>query len=89
MRMITLTKKKIKRLTLAGALTAAAVAVGIGAVLTSVGTQATERLLPIYCVERGDKKLEHAGAHRHSGRIRRPRDFLCHRGLVRQIPRGR
>lgn len=57
MRMITLTKKKIKRLTLAGALTAAAVAVGIGAVLTSVGTQATERLLPIYCVERGDKKI--------------------------------
>lgn len=55
--MITLTKKKIKRLTLAGALTAAAVAVGIGAVLTSVGTQATERLLPIYCVERGDKKI--------------------------------
>ena len=41
MRMITLTKKKIKRLTLAGALTAAAVAVGIGVVLTSVGTQAT------------------------------------------------
>lgn len=57
MRMITLTKKKIKRLTLAGALTAAAVAVGIGAVLTSVGTKATERLLPIYCVERGDKKI--------------------------------
>lgn len=57
MRMITLTKKKIKRLTLAGALTAAAVAVGIGAVLTSVGTQATERLLPIYFVERGDKKI--------------------------------
>lgn len=57
MRMITLTKKKMKRLTLAGALTAAAVAVGIGAVLTSVGTQATERLLPIYCVERGDKKI--------------------------------
>ena len=40
-----------------GALTAAAAAVGICAVVTSVGTQATERLLPIYCVERGDKKI--------------------------------
>lgn len=57
MRMITFTKKKIKRLTVIGTLTAAAVAVGVGAVLTSVGTQATERLLPIYCVERGDKKI--------------------------------
>lgn len=57
MRMITFTKKKIKRITVIGTLTAAAVAVGVGAVLTSVGTQATERLLPIYCVERGDKKI--------------------------------
>ena len=55
MRMITFTRKKIKRLTVIGALTAAAV--GICAVVTSVGTQATERLLPIYCVERGDKKI--------------------------------
>ncbi len=57
MKMITLTGKKIKRLTAVGALAAAAAAVGIGAVLTSVGTQATERLLPIYCVERGDMKI--------------------------------
>ena len=57
MRMITFTRKKIKRLTVIGARTAAAAAVGIGAVVTSVGTQATERLLPIYCVERGDKKI--------------------------------
>ena len=57
MRMITFTRKKIKRLTVIGALTAAAAAVGICAVVTSVGTQATERLLPIYCVERGDKKI--------------------------------
>ena len=56
MRMITFTRKKVKRLTVIGALTAAA-AVGICAVVTSVGTQATERLLPIYCVERGDKKI--------------------------------
>lgn len=57
MRMITFTRKKFKRLTVIGALTAAAAAVGICAVVTSVGTQATERLLPIYCVERGDKKI--------------------------------
>mgnify|MGYP005940831353 FL=1 len=57
MRMITFTRKKIKMLTVIGALTAAAAAVGICAVVTSVGTQATERLLPIYCVERGDKKI--------------------------------
>ena len=57
MRMVTFTKKKIKRLTAICALTAAAAAVGIGAVLTTVGTQATERLLPVYCVERGDKKV--------------------------------
>lgn len=57
MRMITFTRKKVKRLTVIGALTAAAAAVGICAVVTSVGTQATERLLPIYCVERGDKKI--------------------------------
>lgn len=57
MRMITFTKKKIKRLTVIGVLTAAAAAVGIGAVITSVGTQAQERLLPVYSVDRGDKKL--------------------------------
>lgn len=57
MKMITLTKKKVRRLTAIGALTIAAAAVGVGAVLTSVGTQATERLLPVYSVERGDKKL--------------------------------
>lgn len=57
MRMITFTRKKVKRLTVIGALPAAAAAVGICAVVTSVGTQATERLLPIYCVERGDKKI--------------------------------
>lgn len=57
MHMITFTKKKIKRLTVIGVLAAAAAAAGIGAVITSVGTQAQERLLPIYSVERGDKKL--------------------------------
>ena len=57
MRMITFTKKKIKRLTVVGVLAAATAAVGIGAVLTSVGTKASERLIPVYSVERGDKKL--------------------------------
>lgn len=57
MRMITFTKKKIKRLTVVGVLAAATAAVGIGAVLTSVGTKASERIIPVYSVERGDKKL--------------------------------
>ena len=55
MRMITLTKKKVKRLTAIGLLAAATAAAGVGAILTSVGTQATERQLPVYCVERSDK----------------------------------
>ena len=50
MRMITLTKKKVKRLTAIGLLAAATAAAGVGAILTSVGTQATERQLPVYCV---------------------------------------
>lgn len=57
MRMITLTKKKIKRLTVIGILAAATAAAGIGAVITSVGTQAQERLLPIYSVDRGDNRI--------------------------------
>lgn len=57
MHMITLTKKKVKRLTAIGLLAAATAAAGIGAVITSVGTQATERLLPVYSVERGDNKI--------------------------------
>lgn len=57
MRMITFTKKKIKRLTVIGLLAAATAAAGIGAIVTSVGTQAMGRLLPIYSVERGDKVI--------------------------------
>ena len=57
MRMITLTKKKVKRLTAIGLLAAATAAAGVGAILTSVVTQATERQLPVYCVERGDNKI--------------------------------
>ncbi|MGN1338985.1 MAG: polysaccharide deacetylase family protein [Oscillospiraceae bacterium] len=57
MRMVTFTKKKVKRLTAIGLLAAATAAAGIGAIVTSVGTQAQERLLPIYSVERGDNKI--------------------------------
>lgn len=57
MRMITFTKKKIKRIAAVSSLAAAAAAVGIVAVVTSVGTHAAERMLPIYCVERGDNKI--------------------------------
>lgn len=57
MHMVTFTKKKIKRITAAALLAAAAAAVGICAVITSTGTQAAERLVPIYSVERGDKAI--------------------------------
>ena len=57
MRMITFTKKKIKRLTAIGILAAATAAAGIGAIVTSVGTQASERRIPVYSVERGDNKI--------------------------------
>lgn len=57
MRMVTFTKKKVKRLTVIGLLVAATAAAGIGAIVTSVGTQAQERLLPIYNVDRGDNKV--------------------------------
>lgn len=57
MRMITFTKKKIKRVVAVSSMIAAAVAVGAVAIVTSVGTQAAGRQLPIYCVERGDNKI--------------------------------
>lgn len=57
MHMITFTKKKIKRLTAIGILAAATAAAGIGAIVTSVGTQASERRIPVYSVERGDNKI--------------------------------
>lgn len=57
MQMITFTKKKLKRIVAISSLAAATAAVGVVTILTSVGTQAAERMLPIYCVERGDKKI--------------------------------
>lgn len=57
MQMITFTKKKIKRVATLASMAVAAVAVGAVAVFTSVGTQAVERKLPVYNVERGDNKI--------------------------------
>ena len=57
MQMITFTKKKAKRIAVLGAFALATAAVGVAAVLTSVGTQAAERLVPIYRVDRGDNKV--------------------------------
>lgn len=52
MKLITFTKKKVKRIAAVTAMTAAAAAVGAFAIISSVGTQAAERKLPIYSVER-------------------------------------
>lgn len=57
MKALTFTKKQITRAAAIAAGVVAAAAVAIVVVLTSVGTRAAERLLPIYCVERGDKKI--------------------------------
>ena len=57
MRMVTFSKRKIKRIAAVASMAAAAVAVGAVAVITSVGTQAAGKLLPIYSVERGDNKI--------------------------------
>lgn len=57
MRAITFTKKQIKRAAAVAALAVATAAVAVTATVTSVKTRAVERQLPIYCVERGDKKI--------------------------------
>lgn len=54
---ITITKKQIKRTAAVALGVAAAGAVAVTAILTSVGSRAAERMLPIYSVERGDKKI--------------------------------
>ncbi len=54
---LTITKKQIKRTAAIALGAVAAAAVGVTAILTSVGTKAAERQLPIYCVNRGDKKI--------------------------------
>lgn len=57
MRAVTFTKKQIKRFAAIAAAVAAAAAVGITAVVTSVGTKAQQRLVPIYRVGRTDNKI--------------------------------
>lgn len=57
MRAITFTKKQIRRIAAAAGLAVITAAVGITAAVTSVGTHAKQRQLPIYSVERGDKKI--------------------------------
>lgn len=57
MRAITFTKKQLKRIGAVAAAAAATAAVAITAVVTSVGGRADGRRLPIYCVERDDKKI--------------------------------
>lgn len=57
MRAITFTKKQIKRIAAAAGLAVVTAAVGITAAVTSVGSHAKQRQLPIYSVERGDKKI--------------------------------
>lgn len=55
--MITITKKKLKRIAAVSSMAAAAIAIGAVAVITSVGTQAKGKCLPIYCVDRADNKI--------------------------------
>ena len=57
MRAVTFTKKQLKRAGAVAAAAAAAAAVVITAVVTSAGGRADQRRLPIYCVERSDKKI--------------------------------
>lgn len=54
---LTITKKQIKRTAAIALGAVAAGAVAVTAILTSVGTKAAERRLPIYSVDRGDKKI--------------------------------
>ncbi len=57
MRAITFTKKQIRRIAAAAGLAVVTTAVGITAAVTSVGSHAKQRQLPIYSVDRGDKKI--------------------------------
>lgn len=57
MRAVSITKKQIKRVAAIAAAAAATAAVIITAAVTSVGTKAEQRKLPIYRVERADNKI--------------------------------
>lgn len=57
MQNISLSKKAIKRIVAISSIAAATAAVGIFAVVSTVGTQAAGKMLPIYRVDRGDNKV--------------------------------
>ena len=57
MKALTFTKKQIKRAAAIAVGAAAAAVVGITVIITSVGTRAADRKLPIYSVDRSDKKI--------------------------------
>lgn len=57
MMMLTMTRRKLLRISLYCALILAGVAIGIFAVLNAVDTSAETNMLPIYSVERGDNKI--------------------------------
>lgn len=57
MRSVTFTKKQIKRFAWIAGLVIAAAAVAITLVVTSVGTRAAKRLVPIYSVDCKEKKI--------------------------------
>lgn len=57
MRAVTYTKKQIKRFAWIAGLVIAAAAVAITLVVTSVGTRAAKRLVPIYSVDCKEKKI--------------------------------
>ena len=57
MKKASLSKKTVKRLVAVSSIAAATAAVGIFAVVSTVGTQAAGKLLPIYSVDRGDNKI--------------------------------
>ena len=54
---VTFTKRRIKQIAAGASLAAATAAVAITAIVTSVGSSAAQRQLPIYRVERGDSKI--------------------------------
>ncbi len=57
MQTISFSKRTIKRVVAISSIVAATAAVGIFAIVSSVGTQAAGKMLPIYSVDRGDNKV--------------------------------
>lgn len=57
MQTISFSKRTLKRIVAISSIAAAMVAVGVFAVVSTVGTQAAGKLIPIYSVDRGDNKI--------------------------------